>query len=52
MRENHEYKAGDIATVMLDGKPYKSGIIREFQGTMVVIDTPTSEIHCQITCLE
>lgn len=48
MKINHEYLLDEEVTILIDGVSYKKGVIKEFRGTMVIVDTPDSEIHCDI----
>lgn len=42
------YNAGDKVAVIVDGKVFRVGVITEFIGDTVVIETPVSIVKCNV----
>jgi len=51
-RSSISYEAGDKVAIVVEGNIFKIGIIKEFQGDVAIVETPTSVVSCSYIYLE
>ena len=51
MKESYSFDVGQDVTLYVENKPYAKGVIKEFHGDIIYVDTNYGLLRCYYTAL-